>query len=320
MPPSDPPFACLNTTTGGAFVLPRDPKHEERRGAEVPERYTRAAGQHLYNIVDIAIALGHQARYAGHTRRHYSVAEHSLLVAEIVLAHLDTSETRRNIINTLAEAHGPGSVDGLVMPEGKSLDEVRKAAVQYALLHDAAEAYCTDVPWPLMMAGLAPELQLFDRAVSDAIVRQFMGGWPAIGIKRLVKYVDVELIDIESEWVLYKRHPLWESRITASETALNAWKASVLFGEWKVSGGHAKPALNFLHACHNVGLATADDIKRGWDVIAGYHALTELELVLTSQQQSQGTVTAAEQGRVVLVLDEKAPTLRPYDRVEVRRV
>lgn len=49
-------------------------------------------------------------------------------------------------------------------------------------------------------------------------------------------------------------------------------------------------------------------------------ALTELELVLTSQQQSQGTVTATEQGRVVLVLDEKAPTLRPYDRVEVRRV
>lgn len=49
-------------------------------------------------------------------------------------------------------------------------------------------------------------------------------------------------------------------------------------------------------------------------------ALTELELVLTSQQQSQGTVTATEQGRVVLLLDETAPMLRPYDRVEVRRV
>lgn len=49
-------------------------------------------------------------------------------------------------------------------------------------------------------------------------------------------------------------------------------------------------------------------------------ALTELELLLTSQQQSQGTVTASEDGRVVLLLDEKTPTLRPYDRVEVRRV
>lgn len=270
MPPSDPPFAWLNTTTGGAFILPRDPKHAERRGAEVPERYTRAAGQHLYDIVDIAIALGHQARYAGHTRRHYSVAEHSLLVAEIVLAHLHTSERRWGIIDTLEAAPGPSSVDGL---DG-DLNEVRRAAVQYALLHDAAEAYCTDVPWPLMMAGLAPELQLFDRAVSDAIVRQFMGGWPSIGIKRLVKYVDVELIDIESQWVLYKRHPLWESRIQASEDALAAWKSSVLFGEWKVCGGHSKPALNFLRACHNFGLATRDDIKRGEQVLIGYHSGT----------------------------------------------
>lgn len=64
------------------------------------------------DIRDIAHALSMLCRYAGHARRFYSVAEHSLLIAE----------------------------------------NARPRLKLMALLHDAAEAYVCDIPRPLKSA------------------------------------------------------------------------------------------------------------------------------------------------------------------------
>lgn len=78
------------TATGGAFH-PLDPRPEE------------------VHIEDIAAALSKMCRYGGHTRRFYSVAEHSILMASKA-------------------------------PEGLKMA---------ALLHDASEAYLQDIIRPV---------------------------------------------------------------------------------------------------------------------------------------------------------------------------
>lgn len=65
-------------------------------------------------IIDIAHALSNQCRFSGHTLRHYSVAQHSVHVAQLVY-------------------YWGGS----------------KQEALWGLLHDASEAYLVDLPTPL---------------------------------------------------------------------------------------------------------------------------------------------------------------------------
>lgn len=102
----------MQTYTGRQF-WPLDPRVEE------------------VDPLDIARALSHQCRYAGHVNRFYSVAEHCILMS-------------------------------LVMP-------TRELALA-ALLHDAAEAYVVDVPRPLKrhLPGYA---QIEDRVLGVVLGR-----------------------------------------------------------------------------------------------------------------------------------------------------
>ncbi len=76
-------------------------------------------------LEDIAHALSLQCRFAGHCRTFYSVAEHSVRVSWLVEKHIDE---KRDFIGLSRIAH-----------------------MLAALLHDASEAYCIDVPRPLKL-------------------------------------------------------------------------------------------------------------------------------------------------------------------------
>lgn len=73
-----------------------------------------------FDPVDIAHSLSLQCRYTGHTTRHYSVAEHSILVRDLVTMFADP-HTRK--------------------------EELRILELQ-GLLHDASEAYLSDMAAP----------------------------------------------------------------------------------------------------------------------------------------------------------------------------
>jgi len=84
-------------------------------------------------ILDIAHALSNLCRYAGHTRCFYSVAHHSVLVSRIVPP---------------------------------------KDAV-WGLMHDAAEAYCIDLPRPIKHSPEAEGYRNIENRIMAAICRRF---------------------------------------------------------------------------------------------------------------------------------------------------
>ena len=101
------------------------------------------------HIEDIAHSLSMQCRYNGHCLRFYSVAEHSVLIARAAL------------------------------PQHKL----------YALLHDAAEAYLTDVPRPLK--PWLVDYYAMEANADNAIMRRFgLGPQP----NSLASLLDVEAV------------------------------------------------------------------------------------------------------------------------------
>lgn len=104
------PDPWIQTFTGKAF-RPLDPRAED------------------VDLIDIAHALAMTCRYSGHTKRFYSVAEHSVLVSQ------------------------------MVPPEH----------AREALMHDAGEAYLPDIPRPIkrFLTGYKQREERLDRAIAE---------------------------------------------------------------------------------------------------------------------------------------------------------
>lgn len=108
----------------------------------------------MLDIEDIAHSLSNQCRWGGHCNSYYSVAEHSVLVSRIV-----------NKENSLA-----------------------------GLLHDAAEAYLSDVPTPIKKA-----LPQFTEA-EDLILEKIAEKWN-VEFNDNVKWADEVMLAIEARFL-----------------------------------------------------------------------------------------------------------------------
>ena len=143
-------FYCVTNTRGRWH--PFDPRHEE------------VDARHI-------LALANVPRFAGHTPARYSVAEHSLLVLDIVRASSRLADDA----------------------------ESRRAVEWAALVHDADEAYWpNDVPTP-MKAASSWVAQLCERR-QDAVFRALLVD-RSERTESIVKEADCAAFRVEWAWV-----------------------------------------------------------------------------------------------------------------------
>lgn len=167
---SDPRGNWMQTATGRKFY-PSDPRAED------------------ICIDDIAHALAHVCRFGGHTPAHYSVAQHSVFVSQVV------------------------------EQLGGSAEEVR-----YGLLHDASEAYLGDVVWPLKRCPEMAGYRALEKRVEAAIEERF--GLPA-EMPAIVKHADLVLLATEKRDVM--GHDQSSGREAAAARArLGSWHCDVV--------------------------------------------------------------------------------------------
>lgn len=106
------------------------------------------------DIEDIAVSLSNLCRFTGHLPEFYSVAQHAVLCSQIVSPEFAFE----------------------------------------ALMHDAAEAYCQDIPAPLKR--LLPDYQRIESAV-DALIRQKFDLPTSMSAE--VKYADLTMLATERQ-------------------------------------------------------------------------------------------------------------------------
>ncbi len=116
------------------------------------------------HLLDIAAGLASESRFSGQTRSFYSVAQHSVQVSWVVS---------------------------------------RELAIQ-GLLHDAAEAYCKDIPSPLK--ALLPDYKEIEHRVQAAINKRF--GLPET-INESVKEADLIMLATERRDLMPKHYEEW---------------------------------------------------------------------------------------------------------------
>jgi 5'-deoxynucleotidase YfbR-like HD superfamily hydrolase len=137
-PPSPGPFL---QTVSGRWVNPFDPDPDQ------------------IELADIARALANQCRFGGHCRTFYSVAQHCVIISELI------------------EQEGGSTEDALT-----------------ALMHDAAEAYLGDLPHPIKHRS---ELGTAFREAEEPLERVIRDRFSIAGSATAVKRIDRALLATE---------------------------------------------------------------------------------------------------------------------------
>lgn len=139
------------------------------------------------NLADIAHSLSMQARFNGHTREFYSVAQHSVLVSEYVDELGGSSKDRRS-----------------------------------ALMHDAHEAYMGDIIGPIKkFAPVERGIRTIEAALDCAIYDKFNLNTNSAR-RALIKRADMVLLVTEARDLLngdndrwFPELPRWDRKIVA---------------------------------------------------------------------------------------------------------
>lgn len=147
------------------------------------------------DLVDIAHALSQQCRFAGHCKRFYSVAEHSV-----------------HVLNRVREldGKGPTATNG---PKGLDL-------LRFAIMHDAHEAYVCDLPAPLKWVGV-PGYDRLEHIAKGAVAERF-------GLFREkpdhVAQADLELLATEARQIMAEPPRDWNLPYPPLEVDLPCWR------------------------------------------------------------------------------------------------
>lgn len=118
-----------------------------------------------WNTEDVAHALSNQCRFSGHTCEFYSVAEHSVHVANEIY--------RRTAEKSLALS---------------------------GLLHDASEAYLVDIPRPLKRSMAFAAYGSVEAKLMQSVMKAHNLPWP---LPEIVKQVDNEILQLEADDLMH---------------------------------------------------------------------------------------------------------------------
>jgi len=169
-------FGDWMQTTNGRQFWPLDPRADE------------------IHLDDVAHALSNLCRFAGHCRKHYSVAEHSVRVSWLA---------ERLVLRTDAAA------------------EDTRAAALLGLLHDAAEAYLVDLPRPVKK--YIEEYATHERRLENVIADRFeLDGrwWP------VVHEADEVLLATEKRDLMAEEPASWGLRHAPLDDRIEPWSAN----------------------------------------------------------------------------------------------
>lgn len=147
------------------------------------------------DVRDIAHSLGMQCRYNGHTQKFYSVAEHCVVMATMVPVEL----------------------------------------IIHALLHDAAEAYVSDVVRPLKV--LLPQFRDIERTIEWVIYEHFCVSLPGATERAAIERADLRMLRTERDQLLDEPPQPWAmvEDVSPFPLALQCWPPDVAANHWRIA-------------------------------------------------------------------------------------